>query len=266
MQSGTGGGGSGSLETAHDNKIVLLLCAGLILLIFMDVQAGRHHRNLNKSAASSVQAGAGQIQESIRPLLRPVQKSAAEAFGAVVPNGSGRIRQQAQVPFAEDLSGRSSDDRTPLRGSAAGSSPASAVQVIKLYFLRFRGGRPRPVEVERRVAGPVSPERALQLLRQGPLSTERGLLSALDAVPLLGAKMRGDVLIVELGSAVATNGPRLVRARIEQIVLTASQFPGVRSVRFLINGELLDSVSGIEIAAPPPERVARYRGVPRQRR
>ena len=246
MQGSGKDGGGFDLDTAHNNKTLLLLCAGLLLLIFMDLQARRHSRHLAESTGRTALERGQDLESKIEPILRPVRKSAREAFGSVPevnpPSGAQAERALGKLRSALGSAGHNKEPR-----------PGGQVTSVRLYFLRFQGGRPRAVEVERRFVGQAAPEDLLRLLREGPLPRERGLLSAVESVPFGAVQVEDGTAIVEAGSNLARNGPRLVRARIEQVVLTLTRLPQIRRVRFSINGEVVDTVAGVPVEARLPK-------------
>ena len=256
MQGSGKDGGGFDVDTAHNNKTVLLLCAGLLLLIFMDLQARRHSRSLAESTGRSVAERASDLESKFEPILRPVRKSAREAFGAA---GGSVVAAPTPRKHTVDAARRRIGDALKSAGRDSAPHPAVGFTPVNLYFLRFQGGRPRAARVRRAVAGPISPERLLQLLREGPLASERGLLSAVESVPFGAVHVQDGVAIVEAGSALGRNGARLVRARIEQVVLTLTQIPGIQSVKFSINGEVVDTVAGVPVQASAPKRAHRVR-------
>ncbi len=222
------------METAQSNKVLLLLCAGLLLLIFMDLQAKRHARLLTEASGGRIEERGRELERQIDPILRPVRRSAAEAFGIA----------QGQDPKPADHSrGGAADRERPSR-------EPRGEQAIRLYFLRFHGGRPKTVAVERRLPLPIRPQDLLAQLKRGPLASERGLLSAVESVQFGGVQVENGTATVEVSPHIGRNGARLVRARLDQVALTLKQLPEIKRVRLSIDGELLDIVAGVPVEPP----------------
>ncbi|MCB1320948.1 MAG: GerMN domain-containing protein [Leptospiraceae bacterium] len=100
-----------SMSVEQSNRIVLILAGLLLLLVFMDVQAGRHYQAVSDTSGQDPVEYAGQraaeVQESI---LRPIQGSAEEILQGVqteatdsgdallyrVESGADSVQQEAQ--------------------------------------------------------------------------------------------------------------------------------------------------------------------------
>lgn len=62
---------------------------------------------------------------------------------------------------------------------------------------------------------------------------------------LLGVRQRGDALQVDLSSDFESGGGSLsMQLRVAQVVYTATQFPGIERVFFMIDGEPVESIGG----------------------
>ena len=148
------------------------------------------------------------------------------------------------------------------RPTAVRAAPA---RTASLYFLR---GEKLGVAHERvaRSAAPVAA--ALGLLMRGPSAKERaaGLASQIPAGSRLrGVTLAGGVASVDLSSRFASGGGSATMfARLAQVVFTATQFPNVHGVRFLLDGHAVTTFSsegivlrglqtraGYEDVAPP---------------
>lgn len=88
----------------------------------------------------------------------------------------------------------------------------------------------------------------LAKLLEGPASPDLEI-GAATAIPegteLLGVRQRGDALQVDLSSEFESGGGSLsMQLRVGQIVYTATQFPGIDRVFFMIDGEEVDAIGG----------------------
>ena len=252
-------GGLPALDTEHANRITLLLIGALILLIFMDVQARRRYKNLqgrvdNVTAEIQSDLSAASLhkrENSAEELLKPIQKTASEIFGfegsAPLPNPGSATGLEA-----EELSAAAYDLKrlsVPKTGE---------MKKFNFYFIRFKRARSELVRVERIYDWlEMSPMEALKTLQNGPKSGERGLLTAFDkSTNVLGLEVENGVAIVDMDEGVGKNGENLVRDRLDQIMLTLTQFPEISSVRFRINGKAVQNIGSVKIAFPGQRKVA----------
>lgn len=86
-------------------------------------------------------------------------------------------------------------------------------------------------------------QNALDLLLAGPRETElaAGLRTAISPqTSLRSARLDGDTAIVDLGAALVEVGGQEQILAVAQIVLTATAVPGVRQVRFLLEGQAVE--------------------------
>lgn len=136
-------------------------------------------------------------------------------------------------------------------GSVGGSTPRTATQV-SVYFLH--DGKLSPAH--RRVTGVATAKGALSALLSGPSGTEQhaGRSTAIPAgTGLNGISVHGSVATVDLtGRFESGGGSASMRARLAQVVFTATQFPGIRSVQLRLDGRAVTSFGGEGIALDPP--------------
>lgn len=129
----------------------------------------------------------------------------------------------------------------PSQSTTTTLPPAQTVP-ITVYLLRQTSGGTQLVPVEREVTDPTEPGQRIEaVLDAQPTAQEeaRGLSSAIPPdVELLEAPLNRDdrVLSIDLsGEFFAIQGPLLSNA-FAQIVYTAAELDGVRSVRFRVDG------------------------------
>ncbi len=101
--------------------------------------------------------------------------------------------------------------------------------------------------------------RVISELLAGPLSEEkqRGDASAIPPeTKLLGARIDDDIATLDLSEDIERGGgSSTVRARVYQLVYTATGIPGVTSVKIIINGKHREALSGEGfVIAEPIER------------
>ena len=125
---------------------------------------------------------------------------------------------------------------------------AAPVPVVKVWFLKDG----RLVSVERRAATIPA---AVQSLLAGPTAADRarGLRTAVPtATPLRGVVVERRVVTVDLGARFAAGRSETsLRARVAQLVRTASTVPGVAGVRVLVEGGVpLGLFPGLDLRHP----------------
>jgi hypothetical protein len=214
--------------TEQMNRILLLLTGLLVLLVFMDVQARRHYRQIS---------GVG---ESVRPLppvtdeFPPLKGSIEEILGSE----DGAVDPDAGLPVFEDRS--------------------------EHYFIRYRGSRSEIVRLQRIMKSPVGPIDALKLLRNGPLPGEKGILNAFDQKIVINSlTVRDGIALLDVGEEMGRMSGRVVRDRLDQIAFTLLQYPNIRGIRLTIDGKSLRSLGQERIPVPeiivqPDRPVADY--------
>jgi hypothetical protein len=226
--------------TEQMNRILLLLTGLLVLLVFMDVQARRHYRQIS---------GVG---ESVRPLppvtdeFPPLKGSIEEILGSE----DGAVDPDAGLPVFED---RSEHSLRPVDE-----------KLVHLYFIRYRGSRSEIVRLQRIMKSPVGPIDALKLLRNGPLPGEKGILNAFDQKIVINSlTVRDGIALLDVGEEMGRMSGRVVRDRLDQIAFTLLQYPNIRGIRLTIDGKSLRSLGQERIPVPeiivqPDRPVADY--------
>ncbi|HKX17423.1 MAG TPA: GerMN domain-containing protein [bacterium] len=149
--------------------------------------------------------------------------------------------------------------RVPLPGRHPAVGPPQAE--VQVFLVRTEpGGRAQTlIAVRRRV--PEGPEEALaaealRALLDGPMRAERShsLTSEIPSGTVLRSlTLSGGVATVDLGVTFAQGGgSSSILARVWQVVYTATQFPDVSSVQFLIGGRRVAALGGegLMIGAP----------------
>ena len=150
----------------------------------------------------------------------------------------------------------------PTAGLRRDAGRATPTRIVALYLLR---GEKLGVAHERvpRAAAPVAA--ALKLLMRGPTATERA--SGLASQIPVGSRLRsvalaGGVASVDLSARFASGGGSATMfARLAQVVFTATQFPGVHAVRFLLDGRPVTTFSSEGILLRGPQTRAAYEDV-----
>jgi len=208
------------MPAENANKLLLVLLALLVGFVFMDMQA-----RSRKSAVSSAE-----LEKRLQPVtevkVRPVN---------IDRSGPPQIIQGALLKAAQE-----------------------APRTITLYYIRFRPGQIKTYETElvrldRELGEKENPDLSgiLEMLRQGPLPTERGLISAFDErTQILSARKEGSCAVLEVDSTLGRLGNHVIRDRLDQIVFTLTEIPGIDCVRFLADGVALTRLGqGYDIPA-----------------
>jgi len=126
-----------------------------------------------------------------------------------------------------------------------------------IFLVQADGGEPGLRRVVRDLPASLTPLRdSLDALLSGPSEGERAL--GMDSfihpdVRLLAVWISGDTAIVDISDDFMINprGNEGFEFQIRQIVWTATEFPGVQSVQFLVEGNAVDFLhGGIRIGVP----------------
>lgn len=122
---------------------------------------------------------------------------------------------------------------------------------VSIYLIRGVGDHSTLEAVTRHTQGRTTAARlraAMNALLAGPTDAERaaGLLTAIPpGTRLRGVEIRGRVAYVDLsGDVESGGGSSSMLGRLWQIVYTATQFPRVRQVRILIDGQERGALGG----------------------
>jgi germination protein M len=138
------------------------------------------------------------------------------------------------------------------------SSPAPSSRESVLYFIYRNGNDIQLKSVKRRVVHRDAPLTAtLKALLGGP-STDERRASMISLIPansrLLDVAVRGDTAFISFSEEFRFNdyGVPGLQAQIKQIVYTATEFPTVAKVQFLINGKKVNNLAqeGVYIGNP----------------
>jgi len=155
-------------------------------------------------------------------------------------------------------------DQPSLEPSGSTSSPSPSASptgttILRTYF--WLGGQQRSaglVAVLRTVPGTKSvATAAMNALLAGPTATESGDRMISTAVPvgsqLLGLTIKDGVATVDLSSEFESGGGSVsVLTRLGQVVYTLTQFPSVKTVLFLIEGQPANVFSSQGIVLDKP--------------
>lgn len=120
--------------------------------------------------------------------------------------------------------------------------PAPPLKSVKVYFLRFNPADEKfsLAAVTRQVPAEQVLMESLKNLTQGPSPAEkrRGLLTALQpGTHVRGVTIRNNVAEIDFNATVEQGGSgTILLSRIDQIIYTATEIPGVRGVVIKING------------------------------
>lgn len=180
-----------------------------------------------------------------------------------IPDDQGQetitIEPDGQEPDAELVQPEPQDqsppaDDTPSVPDTPQASPVDLVKgtsVVALYFVRVdEDGTVTRQEVKRTVEANNTPlTSALNALIQGPTADDlsRNLISMIpDGTRLLSAQVVGSTAYLNFNEAFMINryGAEGYAAQLKQIVYTATSFPTVKDVQFLIEGNKREYLGG----------------------
>lgn len=153
------------------------------------------------------------------------------------------------VSTSTSTTSSTSTSSTTSSTSTSTTAPTPSVNVAA-YFVRAE-----KLTVLGRQVPAATPYSALQALVAGPTASERaaGVMTLVPAgTRLLGAEVKGNEITIDLSHEFESGGGSFaVRMAIAQVVYTVTQFPGLTSVRFRIDGELRDMITGEGIMVDP---------------
>ncbi|CAB4892823.1 unannotated protein [freshwater metagenome] len=172
-------------------------------------------------AVGFIAAGCGDDKSSTAPTMSP---------GTSTPVSSTETVTTAPATTA------------PVATAPTSTSPAAKNSVL-VYFLLAE-----QLHVAGRLVDTASPAAAVEALLAGPTADEvkAGMVSLIPAgTKLLGVDVQGHEIRVDLSGEFGTGGGSLsVMARVAQVVFTATQFPGIDTVRFSLDGSPITELTG----------------------
>ncbi len=129
---------------------------------------------------------------------------------------------------------------------------------IKIYLVHFNEKTEKMSlrAVNRRIKAEDQVQAALEELVKGPTAQDkkRGLLTAIPAdVKIRSVAVRNGVAVINFNEAVEKNANgTIILSRVDQIVYTATQFPGVRGIIIQINGKTRTTIGsdGLSLSNP----------------
>jgi len=113
------------------------------------------------------------------------------------------------------------------------------------------------VPVNREISEELTPFTALNCLLLGPLPTENWLASVPSTTKLIGLSIFEGLATVNFSNEIQIdfNGGALLESlMIQAIVNTLTEFPEIKSVQILVNGEVVESIGGHIFIAEPLSR------------
>lgn len=152
------------------------------------------------------------------------------------------------------------DTEAPAKKKVAAANAESAPKTKPaIYFIKYdeEKGNIELSPRKRPLGYKPSIKDAITALLDGPDSRERdgNIITCIpEKAYLIDAKQDGDTVYLDFNAEFEYNrlGYEGLRAQVNQIVFTATQFPGIKNVVFLINGKRRDSIGGegFSIAKP----------------
>ena len=141
--------------------------------------------------------------------------------------------------------------------STSTTAPASAGRTVEVFLLRNE----RLAARDRQLASDREPADVIATLLEGATDDERriGFGTAIpDGTELLGARLDGDILTLNLSEELNAVQGELQMIAIAQIVFTATELKTVAGVRFQIEGDAVQVPRGDGTATSSPLRRSDY--------
>jgi len=176
-------------------------------------------------------------------------------LGLAMPAGGCGLSAdgEPQVIAAQDLPADLLDPNPPTSTTLLDPGATAAVTV---FLVVREGDTTRLTPVEREVGDPTSPGERIRALLAPPSTQEQeeGLISSIPSDTVLLDTSRadpgGDELIVNLSGALFdVQGKELANA-FAQIVWTVTEIPGVRQVRFKVDGQAQRAINDEGVEQP----------------
>ena len=195
-------------------------------------------------------------------------RNAPDTQAAEQPSGeSGTSQPQQDFSVTENRPHETPVENTPPAEQATGSPiaeqpaqpPAVETRDRVVYFMQLDrdGNILHPVKVSRRLPVSTSPlQDSLNALFAGPTAEEkdRRLETFLpEGSKILSIEIRGNTAFINCNEEFQYNpfGTEGIDAQLQQVVWTATEFPNVRNVQFLIEGKRIVFLNeGINIENP----------------
>ena len=254
--------------------LTLWVIAAILLFILFLVNQGKIISNLKETGffgrvfgktpsfvENAETHGSGSDKNDVAPIspdtndsgINIVSSTAGSFISPQTPSGGN-----TQAGGQKENSPSSEATAEPASGSTAGSIPGRTMD-LKLYFMSINSdGSVVRTEITRSMPKTSSPlYDSINALISGPSAEEeakgcRTLVST--GTRLLGASVSSGVATLNFSSEFEFNqyGIEGTRGQLQQIVFTATAFPTVESVQFLVDGERRDYLGseGVWIGSP----------------
>ena len=139
-------------------------------------------------------------------------------------------------------------------GTSSGQADKAAAENITVYFPDANGEKLLAAKRQIAAKGEDAYKAAVQSLIDGPKSDAEGISVMPKGTKLLGISVQDQTATVDFSSEFKRNfsgGSTGELMLIGSVVNTLTQFDGIKSVRFTVEGKSLDSLSGhMDLSAP----------------
>ncbi|MCE9598071.1 MAG: GerMN domain-containing protein [Spirochaetia bacterium] len=233
--------GTPPMDTLHTNRVLLTMAGVSVLLVFMDLQAGRQLRDRVESVPDKILSAQPISREDLQGARRQISQAADQLPGDLPAKATalpGQIPAGIQKPIKQ--SALSIFQGVTTQGSKAlgRDEKLSVAGGWDLFFIEYRGKESALVRVRRKWPGETVTVRAvLQYLQKGPNTVEIGLLNAFENVRVGSSSLKDGVLTVECDSGLLRMSSHVIQDRVDQIVYTMTQFREIKGVRLVVEGE-----------------------------
>ena len=240
--------------------IWIFIIVALIAVIFSVLPLAKKKYDEFSANKQTIRESPGrQLTETAQP---PVQETPAETPPAEI-HPETETRQEETVPAGTENTAALPAEQLPAEGRT--DPPPAATVERAVYFMQLDsdGNILQQVRTVRRLVVSQSPLRdSLEALIAGATAEERtrGLESFIpQRSRILSINIRENTAFINFNRDFQYNplGREGTAAQLRQIVWTATEFPNVRNVQFLIEGERVDYLTeGINIANPIGRRTS----------
>lgn len=215
----------------------------LILLVFMDTQARKHFQSIQETGVSAERELSPVVQEGkkiLSPVLTPDEVQFEKDYNESMDARLSRANSESSL--------QDPDSQKNLQSANAPVAP----EKVDLYYIRFQGKNSVLVRVSRKYNGEVLDYReVLNLLKNGPELSHRGLLNAFDSrMEVHSVTLRDGIAYVDLNEAISRMNARIIKDRIDQMLFTLFQFESIKGVRLFVNGRSVSSLGSEGVRVP----------------
>jgi spore germination protein GerM len=196
------------------------------------------------------------VATAVTALLLVFSTAACEVSGLVGDGGTVPTLEGPATTLPDEAT---TSETAPQSDGTTTTAATTDTMTVKVYFSRDEKMAAATRTIPKTTATGAA---AMKALLQGPTSEEQdaGMFTAIpQGTAYLGLDIKDGVATVDLSKEYGSGGGSLsMFTRLAQVVFTLTQFPSVDSVRFKLDGKLIDALGGEGIIVDEPLSRADY--------